>query len=259
MCIVRMFLVLLLDCLFTNENYSGGKVENAILHRKDCFLADPEWSAAFGTFMGRNQLQLIYYKLLQQMVLWSTLIREKLDLGDTDVSKERSSISIFKRLCQTKSRLHKIGQELDAFIDEHHLISYIPSTCLKNLVGEMCCLLDPSLAVPLCYHAMYSIIVLRIMISVTDNNAFNHSELELEILSLSKKIWMLVDHGRRYKPLGVPVLSFSLSLTMESVEWEAQKEITALVNGLETPEGAKRESWTTEKLIQQVKFFRDLI
>lgn len=25
MCIVRIFLVLLLDCLFTNENYSGGK------------------------------------------------------------------------------------------------------------------------------------------------------------------------------------------------------------------------------------------
>lgn len=235
-------------------------MENAILHRKDCFLAEPQWLEAFGAFKSQSQLQLIYYELLRQMVSWSALIREKLDLRDTEVSKERSSIYIFKRLCQTKSRLYEIGQELDAFIDGNRVISHIPSTCLTNLVEEMYCLLNPSLAVPLCYHAMYSIIVLRIMISVASNNAFNHSELEFEILSLSKRIWMLVDHGRRYKPLGVPVLSFALSLTMESVEWEAQKEITAIVNGLETPQGGKGECWTTEKLIQQVKFFRgDLI
>lgn len=210
----HFFLLSLVNHLSTNENHSGEKVEIAILHRKDCFLAGPEWSEAFTAFEGRDQLQIIYYRLLRQMVLWPTLIREKLDLRDTDWSKKRCSRSTFKRLCQIKSRLHETGQELDVLIDEQRLISYIPSTCLTNLVGEMYCLLDPSLAVPLCYHAMYSIIVLRIMIFIVDNKTFDHSALELEILGLSKRIWMLVDHGRRYQPLGVPILSFSLSLTL---------------------------------------------
>ena len=191
------------------------------------------------------------------MRLWSTLVRERLDLseGDPDMTR-KNSFTLLKRANQVKTRLYEIGLELDALVKDNNLVTHIPSMCLTDLVLEMLELRDSTVAVVLCYHAMYSIIVHRILWSIINDDSFYKSELEFEILCLSRKIWELVEHGRRYQPLGLPILSVALSMTLESVSWEAQNEITTLVNELESVQGLKSASWTTEKLIHLAMVYR---
>ncbi|KAH8694028.1 hypothetical protein BGW36DRAFT_384198 [Talaromyces proteolyticus] len=227
-------------------------VEHALLRHTDCFLSQREWSASLDTLQGKSRIQTIYYKLLRQMSTWPTLIREKLEHKEG----KPTLISLLGRIYHLRKELHDICIELDTLIYEENLVSRTVSTCVPGLVDEMFQIQDPTVALALCYHAMYSIIVLRILWSLADNDALCQSELEIEILGLSQRIWMLIDHGRRYKPLGLPILSVSLALTLESVNWEEREQITALVNNLESSEGLLYASWTSETLINQVRVYR---
>ena len=68
--------------------------------------------------------------------------------------------------------------------------------------------------VPSCdvqHHHFY-----QILLSLTDNDQLYQSELESEIPSLSRRIWMLVEHGHHYQPLGQQILSVDLVVTLES-------------------------------------------
>jgi len=232
-------------------------IENALLHQRECFLTEPEWSSVTVSLEGRTELYTVYYKILRQMLLWPNLVRKKLDLYKVDTGvKSSASLHLLTMVHEIKARLGEIGVELDALAKGHDLVRHIPSTCLTDLVDEMFQIQSPMAALAFCYHAMYSIIVSRILLSLVHNDPFYQFELEIEISGLSRGIWVLVEYGRCYQPLGLPILSISLALTLESVSRKAQQEITMLVNELESARESSAGSWTTEQLVHQAMVYR---
>ncbi len=187
------------------------------------------------------------------MTVWPNLVREKLHFykGDPRVDP----VTIVQKAYQVKGAMLEIGLKLDALIEEYDLARPVPPTCLFSLVPEMLEFKDPMAALILCYHATFSIIISQILSSLV-NNTISESELEGEILHQSKRIWMLVEHGRQNKPLGLPILQTALILTTEWANREAQKEIIAIMNELDSSMKSSREGWTREKLIYKAMVFR---
>lgn len=201
----------------------------------------------------RTEVQAIFYRVLRQMTLWPTLLCEKRAIlcngGRT------TSLTVFlKGAREVKNTMDDLGQELDTLIKAHRLCQYIQSTCLFDMVSEMYKMDDTTVGMVLCYHAMYSIVVLRVIWSLAD--PFDQLILEAEILHLCKRVWMLIEHGRQCMPLGLPILQSALMMTIESVNWETQDRIIEIINELERFRERGRNTWTREGLINKAMFYR---
>jgi hypothetical protein len=187
------------------------------------------------------------------MTLWPTLVRQKQELCETNTSIDR--LTLMQKTQKVKEAVDKIGIKLDCLIKSDGLIEYIPATCLSTVVSEMFKFKDQMAAVLLCYHAMYSIIVHHILLSLS-SDPFDKLDLGCNIPRLSRQIWMLVDHGRRNKPLGLPMLPAALLMTVESANWNAQEQIIDIMNELDSCQRLRCESWTRGKLINRAMFYR---
>jgi hypothetical protein len=187
------------------------------------------------------------------MTIWPNLVREKLDFCEGNPRIDLTAL--VEKAHRVKVAMLEIGLELDALIKKHKLARPIPPTCLFSLVSEMLEFQDPMAALLLCYHAMYSIIISQIISSLI-NNPLYESELKGETLHQSERIWMLVEHGRQNKPLGLPILQAALIMTTAWADWEAQEEIIAIMNELDSSMKSSREGWTREKLIYKAMVFR---
>lgn len=187
------------------------------------------------------------------MTVWPTLLREKVALSEGDLTIDL--LVLLERAHKVKVALYEIGLELDALIKTHQLSRPIAPTCLSALVSEMHEFKDTMTALLLCYHAMYSIIILRIISSLVDSLSYQ-VQLELEIFHLCKRIWMLVEHGLQTLPLGLPILQCGLMMTVESADWEAQGQIVEIMNKLERFREPGRNSWTREVLIYKAMVYR---
>ena len=185
--------------------------------------------------------------------MWPNLVREKLDFCEGNPRID--PIALVEKAHQVKVAMLEIGLKLDALIKKHKLARPIPPTCLFSLVPEMLEFQDPMAALLLCYHAMYSIISSQILSSLI-NNPLYESELKGEALHQSQRIWMLVEHGRQNKPLGLPILQAALIMTIEWADWEAQEEVIVIMNELDSSIKSSREGWTRERLIYKAMLFR---
>jgi hypothetical protein len=186
------------------------------------------------------------------MAIWPNLVREKLDFyGNPRIDLT----ALAEKAHRVKVAMLEIDLELHALIKKHKLARPIPPTCLFSLVSEMLEFQDPMAALLLCYHAMYSIIISQIISSLI-NNSLYESELKGETLHQSERIWMLVEHGRQNKPLGLPILQTALIMTTAWADWEAQEEIIAIMNELDSSRKSSSEGWTREKLIYKAMGFR---
>ncbi|KAJ5832498.1 hypothetical protein N7474_000809 [Penicillium riverlandense] len=228
-------------------------IHQALVQGKVCFLASNEWAAALDNIEGRTDIQTIFYQILRQMTLWPTLLHEKKStLYDGDLVINLSSLIDTAQRVQTA--MYDIGLDLDTLIETRRVCRTIPSTCLSDLVTEMYEVDDTMVGVVLCYHAMYSIVVLRIIWSVTD--VLHRIVLEFDIFHLCKRVWMLIEHGRQCMPLGLPILQTALMMTMESVDWDAQERIVNITNELDRFHEPGRITWTRAALIKKAMVYR---
>ena len=187
------------------------------------------------------------------MTLWPTLVHQKQELRNSNPSIDR--LTLLQQTSKVKDAVDNIGVKLDCLIKSDELMEYIPATCLSTVVSEMLKFKDQMAAVLLCYHAMYSIIVHHILLSLS-SDPFDKQDLGCNIPRLSRRIWMLVDHGRRNKPLGLPMLPAALLMTVESANWKTQEQIIDIMNELDSCQRLRCESWTRGNLINRAKFYR---
>ncbi|KAH8812699.1 hypothetical protein F5884DRAFT_315355 [Xylogone sp. PMI_703] len=233
-----------------------------VIHRSvilgvDCFLSSAKWNAAFENVEGRTDLQILLHRIMRQMSVWPSLLRRKTVLRKgTSIDPVADLSTLWNASHKVKNVMHVIGEDLDALIEDRDMARVVPSISLLALVDKVYEFDENMPALLLCYQAMYSIVVLRIIWSVTVDPDYLE-ELESELLYYSKRIWMLVDHGRRFRPLGIPILYTALVLTLESADEEVHECITQLVNELNGSfNDLEVGSWTTEKLIYKAMLYR---
>jgi hypothetical protein len=202
---------------------------------------------------GRTQLQKLCYRLVRQMTLWPTLVHGKLALRDGNPSVNR--FTLIQKAQQAKQAMDSISVDLDALIERHELVKCIPATCLSDLVSEMFEFKDPMAAVVMCYHATFSIAVDQILLSLDDTD-FEKARLKYRIEFLSRRIWMLVEHGLQNKPVGLPILQSSLFMTVDLALCQAQEQIIAIMNELDSAQRSDSGCWTREKIIYRARLFR---
>lgn len=187
------------------------------------------------------------------MTIWPTLLHLKRSaLYDGDLPTNLSSLLDTAQIVQTA--MYDIGHDLDKLIKARRICRIIPSTDLSDLVTEMYEMDDTMVGVVLCYHAMYSIVVLRIIWSVTD--VLYRIVLESDILHLCKRVWMLIEHGRQCMPFGLPILQTALMMTMESADWGAQESIVEITNELDRFHEPGWSTWSRAALIKKAMVYR---
>ncbi|KAJ5439713.1 uncharacterized protein N7458_010711 [Penicillium daleae] len=231
---LRRYLASVLLLSIRNICKAGEKmIHQALVQGKVCFLASEEWQQ-LDDMENRTEVQAIFYRVLRQMTHWPTLLCEKRAILCND--GRTTSLTVFlKGAREVKKAMDDLGQELDTLIKAHRLCQYIQSTCLFDMVSEMYKMDDTTVGMVLCYHAMYSIVVLRVIWSLAD--PFDQLILEAEILHLCKRVWMLIEHG-------------------QSVNWETQDRIIEIINELERFRERGRNTWTREGLINKAMFYR---
>jgi hypothetical protein len=180
------------------------------------------------------------------MVLWPALVSRKIDLRNSDAIDDH--LSLLDEAQQVRGAIDDIGRELEEIIQEGDAIKYIPAARLFDLVAETFQFREHMAALLLCYHAMYSIAIYGILLSL-GVNCFDESELRHDINYLSQRIWMLIEYGQQNKPLGLPMLQSALFMTIESVDWDTQARIIDIMNELDSAQRLRPEPWTRERLI----------
>ncbi|KIM93552.1 hypothetical protein OIDMADRAFT_184715 [Oidiodendron maius Zn] len=240
------------ECLLTADSHMC-IIHQSLVLRKTCFIASKEWAASMDVLDGQTHLQILFHRLLRQMTLWPALVREKQYYFESDQYVD--PFALIQKTEQVKAAVDEIGRDLDALIESDMLIRHIPATCLSDLVSEMFEFKDRMAAVLLCYHAMYSITVYQILVSLSAD-PFHEPELKHEILRLSRRIWMLVEHGLKNKPLGLPMLPAALLTTADSADWEAQDQIIEIMNEFDSCQRLKCDTWTRQKLMWRAMFYR---
>lgn len=179
------------------------------------------------------------------------LIREKLQFYESDCDTDIASL--IHRAREVKRTIDQIGRELDVLIEECGFMYRAHSIHLTNLVFEMFHFNEPMAAILMCYHAIYSIVIYRIFLSL-EPDTFN--DLRSEIRRLSSRIWMLTDYGCETKPLGLPMLQAALLMTVDAMDWDSQEQLISVMNELDYCHRSKAGLWTREKLISRAMVLR---
>jgi hypothetical protein len=132
---------------------------------------------------------------------------------------------------------------------------------------------DTMAALAICHYAMITIIVCRILLWLQQQTSYIHilttisycktggkeaTELQTEILSQCRRIWMLIEHSRRNRPLGLPVMPAALMFTFESAVDDPdlkQNILDALVE-LGSFQMLENGTWGEERLVNIARSMR---
>lgn len=165
------------------------------------------------------------------MTFWPTLVCEyaKLWNGQARYDGEISYLTLYTSACTVLEALKYINHDLDKIIHEQKLIITVPSSRPDDLLPLMFQVHDSMAALAICHCAMITIVVLRIMLwllqtksqmlrsIIPSKTTFNRTaELKAEIMNQCHRVWMLIEHSRCTKPLGLPVMQAALVFTFEA-------------------------------------------
>lgn len=232
------------------------QTQSTIMEGKDCFLASDQWATVLDVRNGRTELQMIYYRLMRQMTYLPKLARENFELrrGNPAVSTNE----VLERARNVLVELSNIGYAMDKLLHSKNLITITQSNGHDDPVSTMFEVKDNLVAMLMCHHAMYSIIILRTILSLLRREIHEQkesSQIEEEILCQCRRAWMLIDYSRSNKPLGLPIMQSTLLFTYDCVTHQAtQRRILATMNELDGVRIGNR-SWQGERVSYIAKIF----
>lgn len=258
--------------------------------RQYCFLASDEWVNALDTPLDdvsySSNLKMVYFRLIRLMACWPTLVREYSQLREGGSSNSNNSgsdgddvidhlILLYKRACTVLEGLKYINHDLGKVIQDQKLITTVPSSRPNDPLPLMFQVKDTMAALAICHYAMITIVVCRILVWVLEEVPYIHllatstipyceteekniAELQTEITSQCHRIWMLIEHSRRQKPLGLPVMQAALSFTFESAidEPDLKQNILDAMNELGAFQVFDNGPWREEQLVNIARSMR---
>ncbi|KAI1457956.1 hypothetical protein F4805DRAFT_467031 [Annulohypoxylon moriforme] len=213
-------------------------VDSHISIQKDCFLASPKWGLVLDEKNGRSDTQMIYYRLVREMTIWPTLVRENAQLQQGDLTINTNRV-VEKGLCVLE-QLRRIDDDLTKLLSSQKLMGIKPSEDTSSLVPAMFEVKDKLAAMLVCHYGMYSIVVHRIVLSqlyrgMGGDGTQTQRHLESEMMRQCKRIWMLIDYSRCHKPFGLPIMTPALMMTYGLAQGPvAQGRIIDIMNELDT-------------------------
>jgi hypothetical protein len=202
-------------------------------------------------------LKMVYFRLMRSMTLWPTLVYEnsKLRDGDGDLTANYQSLSMTARNVLTE--LQSIDQDLERLLHEKNLVSIVPSCRPSDPLPLMFEVKDTMAALAICHYAIFSIVVYRILLSLPVCETVEALQFEAEILNQCHRVWMLIEHSRRNRPLGLPVMQAALVFTFESANnLETRENILTALNELDGPRISANGPWRGEQLTHIARSLR---
>lgn len=164
------------------------------------------------------------------MTCCPTLVCEYAPLwnGQTLCDGEINRLTLYTSACTVLEALIYINHDLDKIIHDQKLIITVPSSRPDDL-PLMFQVHDTMAALAICHCAMITIVVLRIMLWLLQTQSqmlqsiipckktFKRTaELQTEVMNQCHRVWMLIEHSRCTKPLGLPVMQAALVFTFEA-------------------------------------------
>lgn len=215
------------------------------------------------------------------MACWPTLVREYSQLREGSCSSDDGGdtidhlILLYKRACTVLEGLKYINHDLGKVIREQNLITTVTSSRPNDPLPLMFQVKDTMAALAICHYAMITIVVCRILVWVLQEAPYIHllavstipyckteeketAELQTEIISQCHRIWMLIEHSRRQKPLGLPVMQAALIFTFESAvdDPDLKRNILDALNELGAFQVFDNGPWREEQLVNIARSMR---
>jgi hypothetical protein len=155
------------------------------------------------------------------MTLWPTLARARSMLISGDIM---DTVGLSQKAYQALEGLEYIDRDLSGLIHSKELLKEISSSQPSDPLPTMFEVRETMAAMAVCHHAIFSIIVRRILISLITTTPEETVQLESDIFRYSHRVWMLIEHSRLHKPLGLPAMQAALIFTFESAQDPKTKE-----------------------------------
>lgn len=242
--------------------------------REYCFLASDEWVNALDRPLDNSSysssLKMIYFRLIRLMACWPTLVREYAELREGQCSGDQVEyLLLYKRGCTVLEGLKYINHDLGSVIKDQNLITTAPSSRPNDPLPLMFQVKDTMAALAICHYAMVTIVVCRILIwllqetqyaflSTTTTTHHKTAELQTEIITQCHRVWMLIEHGRRHKPLGLPIMPAALAFTLESAvdEPDLKRNVLEALGELGEAHVLQNGAWREEQVINIARAMR---
>ena len=216
--------------------------------RKDCFLASGEWASALDMRGPTPDLKRIYFRLMRKMALWPTLVRANsiLLLGGASIEP----VVLSQKAYEVLGELQQINQELNKLIYGQGLLREIPSQQVNDALPTMFKVKETMAAMAVCHYAIFRIVVCRILVSLSTTTPEETLGLESDILQQCHRVWMLIEHSRLHKPLGLPAMQAALIFTYESAhDWNTKQNILETLNDLDSFRKKEDELWEEDEVL----------
>ena len=181
------------------------------------------------------------------MTLWPGFVCEYSELYRGNLGIDR--YELYTRVRGVLDELETLNQEFDDIVDEQDLMCIVQSCISNNLVTVMFEVHDTMAAMFVCHQAIFTIVSQRILLSIGLCGSIETFQCEAKILHQCQRVWMLIEHSRRHKPLGLPVMQAALIFTFESApDLKARQSIIAAMNDLDSYRVLGKGAWTGEQL-----------
>ncbi|RFU23899.1 hypothetical protein B7463_g12441, partial [Scytalidium lignicola] len=222
-------------------------IQRAVSERKRCFLASKEWADAFDTRIFASDIKTIYYRLIRLMTLWPDLVCDYSEFYRGNLAID--SYKLYMEVRRVLDKLENINREFEDIVNTQDLLRIVPSCNSNGLVTVMFEVYNTMAAMFVCHYAVFSIIAHRILQSLCLGGPLETLQCEAEILNQCRRVWMLIEHSRRNKPLGLPVMQAALIFTFESAtDCKAKESIVATMNDLDSLRVLGNGPWKGEQL-----------
>jgi hypothetical protein len=223
-----------------------------VTEKKDCFLASDEWASALDTRSAMPDLKRIYFRLMRSMALWPTLVRTKSMLRMRDTPIDAAVLS--QKAYAAWGELQQINEELSKLVYEQELLQEVPSRRLNDPLPSMFDVRETMAAMAVCHYAIFSIVVCRVLVTLSTTTPTEIQELESHILRQSYRVWMLMEYSRLHKPLGLPAMQAALIFTYESAhDSNTKRNILETLNDLDYFRKQEDYLWEEEQVLHIIR------
>lgn len=215
-------------------------------HGEDCFLSSPQWISVLERPLGRSEFFLQGRRTLHMLIIWPTLLRQ-MRVHRLSPDPENLS-SLLQRLSATSALLRDIGQTVQSYMDREDMLvtreSRIPNSPLPFVYDFP---LERNLVPMIAQHARCSIVINRMLSHLTPS-PHTTSQLDLENLALSQRIWMCIEWVILRQSFAKAALGSTVHATVEYCPAGMQDWLLDMVNELKTLPGGEKPSLTLDEL-----------
>lgn len=150
--------------------------------------------------------------------------------------------------------LQQINEELSKLVYEQGLLQEVPSRRLNDPLPSMFDVRETMAAMAVCHYAIFSIVVCRVLVTLSTTTPTEIQELESHILRQSYRVWMLMEYSRLHKPLGLPAMQAALIFTYESAhDSNTKRNILETLNDLDCFRKQEDYLWEEEQVLHIIR------